>query len=137
MKAQLFSIDLLVALTIFFTVIALVAYFWLVIPSTRSYDVQEKANLIAGFLVSKKLGDENVLECSKVTELASKDCSTIKSELNANPYNISLEFKNTTATCNGNKININCTSSSTFTASVVRVVYLNGQKMQMVVRLYD
>jgi len=138
MKGQLFSLDLFVALSIFFTVIAMVAYFWLIMPNTKQSDIQEKANIIAEFLAANKLGDENVLECSKITNLSLEtDAQIIKNKLNVNPYDIFVEFKNTTAVCSGNKVNIGSSISSTNIASVVKIVYLDGQKMQMIVRLYD
>lgn len=137
MKGQLFSIDFLAALTIFFAVIGLVAYIWLILPDYRIYDVQERANSVAEFLVTSKLGEENVLECSKITDLASKDDETIKTELNANPYDIWVEFKNTTSICNGEKVDVSSESTSARIASVVRIVYVDEEKMQMIVRLYD
>ena len=93
MKGQLFSIDFMVALSIFFAVIGMVAYIWLIIPDYSIYDVQEKANTVSDFLVSIKLGEENILECSEITTLASKDYDTIKSELNTNPYDVWIELK--------------------------------------------
>jgi len=138
MKGQLFSLDLFVALSIFFAVIAIVAYFWLVMPSTRPFDIQEKANIVAEFLTSTKLGDENVLDCSKITNLSLESSpQIIKNRLNVNPYDIFVEFKNTTVMCNGKKTNIGSPISSTSIASVVKIVYVDGQRMQMIVRLYD
>lgn len=137
MKGQLFSVDFLMALTLFFAVIGIAAYLWLALPNYRIYDVQERANSIAEFLVSSKLGEENILECSKITDLASKNDETIKTELNANPYDIWVEFKNTTSICNGEKVDISSESTSPRIASVVRIVYVEGEKMQMIVRLYD
>ena len=137
MKGQLFSIDFLVALTIFFAVISIAGYLWLALPSYRMYDVQERANSIAEFLVTSKLGEENILECSKITDLASKNDGIIKTELNANPYDVWVEFKNTTTVCNGEKTDISSESSSLRIASVVRIVYVDGEKIQMIVRLYD
>jgi len=137
MRGQLFSIDLIVALSLFFAVIGIIAYIWLIIPDYSIYDVQEKANTVSSFLVSTKLGEENVLECSEVTTLASKNYDTIKTELNTNPYDIWVEFKNTSAICNGDEINIGSELISSRVASVVRIVYVDGEKMQMIVRLYD
>lgn len=137
MKGQLFSIDLIVALSVFFAVIGIVAYIWLIIPDYTIYDVQEKANTVSSFLVSTKLGEENFLECSEITTLASKDYDTIKTELNTNPYDVWIEFKNTSAICNGGEINIGSELSSSRIVSVVRIVYVDGEKMQMIVRLYD
>jgi len=137
MRGQLFSIDLMVALSIFFAVIGIIAYIWLIIPDYTIYDVQEKANSVSSFLVSTKLGEENILECSKITTLSSKDYNTIKTELNTNPYDVWIEFKNTSAICNGDEINIGSELSSSRVASTVRIVYVDGEKMQMIVRLYD
>jgi len=137
MKGQLFSVDFLMALTLFFAVIGIAAYLWLALPNYRIYDVQERANSIAEFLVSSKLGEENILECSKITDLASKNDETIKTELNANPYDIWVEFKNATSICNGDKVDISSESTSPRIVSVVRIVHVEGEKMQMIVRLYD
>jgi len=137
MKGQLFSIDLIVALSLFFAVISIIAYIWLIIPDYSIYDVQEKANTVSSFLVSTKLGEENVLKCSKITTLSSKDYDIIKTEINTNPYDVWVEFKNTSAICNGDEINIGSELISSRVASVVRIVYVEGEKMQIIVRLYD
>jgi len=138
MKGQVFTLDLFVALSIFFTVIVMIAYFWLIMPNTRQSYIQEKANIVAEFLASNKLGDENILNCSKIINLSlESDPKIIKNGLNVNPYDIFVEFKNMTAVCSGNKINIGSSISSNSIASVVKIVYLDGQKMQMIVRLYD
>jgi hypothetical protein len=137
MKAQLFSIDLLVAITIFFTILGLISYFWIIGPNVQSYDMQEKANLVSGFLVSYKLGTENGLKCWKVVDLASKNYNETRTEINAYPYDIFIEFKNTSSICNGDQVNIGESKDSSRIVSVVRLVYLDDQMMQMVVRLYE
>ena len=98
MRGQLFSLDLFVALSIFFAVIAMVAYFWLIMPSTRPFNIQEKANIVAEFLASTKLGDENILDCSKLYNIAFKNYDQLKTELNANPYDIWVELKDVSST---------------------------------------
>lgn len=138
MKAQIFSLDIVFALAIFFIVIGLIMYFWFIMPTeSPSFSVQDKANMVADNLITKKIGNENILECEKVTALASKNYNETRNELGCREYELFVEFKNTTKVCNGNKLNIGNSTNATYTASVVRIVYLDNQKMQMIVRLYD
>jgi len=137
MKGQLFSIDLLVAVTIFFFVLGLAVYFWLIMPSVQTFDIQEKTNLISEYLVSYRLGTENVLDCWEVSNLSSNNYNDTKEELNVAPYDIYVEFKNTSNICDGNETSIGEPVSATKISSVARIVYLDEKIMQMIVRLYD
>jgi len=65
MKGQLFSVDLFVALTIFFLVIGLIFYIWTGFQNPRIIDVQEKAISVSEFLISSKIGREAILDCNK------------------------------------------------------------------------
>jgi len=137
MKGQLFSIDFMIALGIFILTLGLVLYLGYFQFSTSQQIIERSANTIADNIVSNKLGEENILDCVKVTNLASKTYDTIRNETNAYPYDIFIEFMNTTPICGNKKVNIGnkLTKSRTATA-IVRIVYLDGQKIQMVVRLY-
>ena len=46
-------------------------------------------------------------------------------------------IKNSSAICSGDEINIGSELSSSRVVSIVRLVYVDGEKMQMIVRLYD
>jgi len=98
MKGQLFSVDFLVALTLFFAVIAMAAYVWLALPDYRIYDFQERANSIAEFLVTHKFGEENILECSKLYDFVLKDYEDLRSELNVKPYHVWIKLKDVSLT---------------------------------------
>ena len=100
MKAQIFSIDLVIALTIFLGIIMLGAYFLLSIPSTSSSEMQVKANGIAGVLASRILGTEGVIDCDKLAKFANMSYDDLKTQLGVNPYDIWIEIPNiTTSDC--------------------------------------
>lgn len=138
MKGQIFSMDLLISLVIFFTVIALVMYFWFIVPTYPEYNLIEKGNAIGNYLVASKLGHESMLYCADMIELAAKDYSDIKKELNVGPYDIWVTFSNTSNICGGSKITLGEQfTNTTYAASIVRIVHANDQKMRMTVVIYD
>ncbi len=139
MRGQLFSIDLLVALSLFFLVLGLIFYIWTAFQIPRIKDVQEKALTVSEFLVSSKIGKEAILDCGKTSVLAAKSYDDIKTELSVRQYDIFVEFTNTTPICGGNQTNIGMTATNkNIVAAASRFVYFNldKQNMTMVVRLY-
>lgn len=138
MKGQLFSIDFMVAVFIFLVTLSLVIYFGLVIPRGSNQEIQARANSVADYLVTEKLGSQNILECYKVVNFASKNYDEIKNETGSNPYDIWVEFKNSSVICDGNQTNFgDQPSTTTIISSIIRIIYLDDKKMQMIVRLYD
>lgn len=137
MKAQAFSLDFVVAVTILIFLMGIITFVWFAIPSTRILDMQGKANAISDYLVVQKFGDENVLICPKISLFSLEDYATIKDDLHVGPYDIWVQFMNTTVMCDGNQtyfgVFLNNTSQ---TASVARIVLVDGNKMQMIVKLY-
>ena len=147
MKGQLFSIDIMVAMGLFFIVLAMIFYIWTTIQDPRIKDVQERALSVSEFLVSSRIGKESILDCYKTYLLANKstnnsaDYSAVKTELSVGQFDLFVEFKNTSANtsaiCSGNQTNIGVNlTNTTNVASIVRFVSLDNQKMQMIVRLY-
>jgi len=107
MKGQLFAIDLLVALTLFFAVIGIAAYLWLIIPDYEIYNLQEKAHSISSHLVSSKLGNENIVSCEKLYDFSLKNYEEIKTELAVGPDDIWIKFENMSSdTCPGIRLNL-------------------------------
>jgi len=93
MKGQVFSIDSLVALSIFMMIIAMIAYVWIEVSVIPSFDIQGKANEIADFMVSIKMGEQNVLNCSKLFALTVQDYEDLRTELNTGPYDFWIEIE--------------------------------------------
>lgn len=138
MKGQLFSMDLLISITIFFGVLILVLYFWFIVPTYPEYNLIEKANGIGDYLVLSKLGHEAMLLCPSISELAAKNYSDIKDELNVGSYDVWVTFSNTTNMCDGNKTTIGEQfTNTTYAASIIRVVNVKDEKMQMRVMIYE
>ena len=135
MKAQIFSIDVMIAVPIFFFSLAIVTYLWLVVPQDTQ-DLQYRANLLADRLVFLEIATENMVDCGKLQTTASKDYETLKSDLNLR-YNYYVYFSNTTPICNGYaNFGVNLQSAD-HASSVVRIVHVSPSSMQMVVTLYD
>ena len=93
MKGQIFSIDSLVAFSIFFLVIAMIAYLWIEVSLIPSFDIQQRANEVADFMITDKMADDNVLNCSKLFELTLEDYEDLRSELNIGPYDFWIELE--------------------------------------------
>jgi hypothetical protein len=138
MKGQLFSIDFMISLSIFLLTLTLVFFLIIVKPGTTNTSIQTKANQIADFLVTTKLGTENILRCTKIVDLASQSYETIRNDTGATPFDIYVKFVNSTNICSGSQTDIGSVPSvSTTIVSVVRIVNIDQNKMQMIVRLYD
>lgn len=141
MKAQLFSLDFLVATSIFILLIGVIIFVWFSIPSSRITELESKANSVSDYLVVKRLGNENLLSCPTISNLSNSSLynySALKVELNAAPYDIWTQFLNKSVMCNGNLTNFGVyLNNSTHTASVVRIVLVGQEKMPMIVRLYE
>ncbi len=137
MKGQLFSIDFMIALTIFIGTIAVISFLGIVKPGVTDLSMQAKANQISDLLVTGKLGrNENVLDCSVVVGLSSQSYDFIRNETKAAPFDIYVEFKNNTNICSGNQTSLGTPKSANTAVSVVRIVNLDNKMMQMIVRLY-
>lgn len=138
MKGQLFSFDFIFSLFIFFGILGFVIYFWLTMPTYKEYGLQEAVNDAAVFLTIKKLGNENMLECKNVVEFSAKNYGDIKSEIGHAQYDVYVELKNTSAVCGGDNVNFGYNfTNKTYVSSVARIVSLDNEKMQMVVKLYE
>jgi hypothetical protein len=137
MKGQLFSFDLMVSVVVFMFTIGVIGFIWFTLPMRPNLLIQEKANTVADYLVTSRLGDENFLGCDKIASLNLNDYSTIRKELGTGEFDLFVEFKNSSMVCAGNQINIGTeVINSNRAVSVVRIVKLDNQKMQMIVRLY-
>ena len=137
MRGQLFSIDFMIGLALFLVVIAMVFVLGVIKPNMSSLSIQGRVNQITDFLVLNKLGTENILGCNKILNMSSQPYEVIRNETGASPFNIYVEFKNNTNICSGNQTSIGMVvTNSTATTSVVRIVNVQGNKMQMVVKLY-
>ncbi len=90
-KAQIFSVDFIIALLLAFSIISIFAFTWLNMPS-HSQHLQQKAFSIAEYLASGKIADESVIDCNKLAEIAFEEYENLKAELNAYPYDIWIEF---------------------------------------------
>ncbi len=138
MKGQIFSMDLMISLVIFFSVIAIVMYFWFIVPTFPEYNLIEKANSIGNYLTTSKLGFESMLKCSLITNLAAKDYDVIKEELNVGPYDMWITFSNTSNICGGGKTTLGEQfTNTTYAAAIFRIVHVDDQKMRMNVVIYD
>jgi len=93
MKGQVFSIDSLVAFSIFFLIIAMIAYLWIEVSLIPSFDIQQRSNEVADFMITDKMADDNVLNCSKLFELTLEDYEDLRSELNIGPYDFWIELE--------------------------------------------
>lgn len=96
MKAQIFSIDLVIALSIFLGIIMLGMYFLLIVPETTNPDMQMKANSIASKMVASGLGTEGVIDCEKLATIANQSYDELKTQFGVNPYEIWVEIPNIT-----------------------------------------
>ncbi len=97
MKGQLFSVDLVVALSIFLGIIMLAAYFLMAIPDTTIQDMQMKANSIASSLAANGIGIEGIVDCDKLAKLANMSYEDLKAQYGVNPYELWIELPNITA----------------------------------------
>jgi len=100
MKAQLFSLDLMVALTIFLGIIMLAGYFLMITPVdvTTYNDMQMQANSIASALLSTELGTEGTLNCDRLMEMSNMSYDDLRRELGAGEYDLYIEIPNVTST---------------------------------------
>lgn len=138
MKGQLFSIDFMIGLSIFLITMSLVFYLVMIKPAASNLSIQAKTNQIAEFLVTSKLGTENVLVCDEIYSLSIEPYADILKDTDARPYDISVLFLNNTNICLGRQTTIGATPSTyTTVVSTVRIVNVDGNEMQMVVKLYD
>ncbi|HLC50800.1 MAG TPA: vWA domain-containing protein [archaeon] len=92
MKGQLFSIDFIVALMIFTGLMLFMFFYWTNVPKTAQLDLQNRAYSLSNFIVTQSFGKENVLECSKLFNLAFRNYTQLKSDLNINPYDFYIEL---------------------------------------------
>lgn len=143
MKAQIFSMDFAFALSIFFAILFLVMYFWVIIPTYSGYGLQKKTNTVVEYLLLNKLASnlyprkDNFLNCSAITELNSQTYSSVKATLGS-PYDFFVKFNNNSAVCSGASLNIGYNlTNKTYTTSIVRLVSLDNQTMQMVAMFYE
>lgn len=90
-KAQVISLDFIIAFLIFLSLISFFAYLWLS-ASFQPWHLQEKAFSVSEYLLSNKIGEESIINCIKLAEIAFIDYETLKKELNANPYEVWIEF---------------------------------------------
>ena len=93
MKGQLFSIDSLVAFSIFFLIMGMIAYIWIQSSLIPSFELQTRAHEIADFVVSNMMADENILNCSKLFELTLEDYEDLREKLNIGPYDFWIEIE--------------------------------------------
>ncbi len=90
MKAQVVSMDFIIAFLIFLSIVSFFAYFWATMPFPSG--LQQKGFSVSDYLLSYKLGEESIINCTKLAEIAFKDYESLRSELNANPYDVWIEF---------------------------------------------
>jgi len=134
MKGQAFSLDFFVALSIFLLTIVFIVYISGLNMGFKE-TINEKAGKISDFLAVKKLGEENILDCGRILDVSSKGYDELR-KISA-PYDIYIEFKNTSAVCSGQDVNLGLQLNNNIqTSSVSRLVYLDNQLLQMVIRLY-
>ncbi len=93
MKAQVFSIDSLVAFSIFFIIMGMIAYIWVQTSLIPTFEIQQRANEVADFIVTDKMADGNILNCSKLFDLTLQDYEDLRSELNIGPYDFWIEIE--------------------------------------------
>ncbi|MFH0830383.1 MAG: vWA domain-containing protein [Candidatus Aenigmatarchaeota archaeon] len=98
MKGQLFSLDLMVALTIFLGIVMLAMYFMMLVPTNTIYygDMQTKANSMASQLTTIEIGTEGNLDCDKLIQIANMSYDDLRRELGAGEYDIWVEIPNVT-----------------------------------------
>ncbi len=89
-KGQAVSMDFIIAFLIFLSIISLFAYLWSTISLPSG--MQQKSFSVSDYLLSHRLGEESVINCTKLSEIAFKDYESLRSELNANPYEVWIEF---------------------------------------------
>ncbi len=98
MRGQIFSIDFLVALMIFIGLMMFMFFYWTSVPKTTQLDLQNRAYSLSNFVVTQSFGKENVLDCSRLFNLAFRNYTQLKSDLNINPYDFYIELLNLSST---------------------------------------
>ncbi len=93
MKAQVISFDFIASFFLFLLILGMVASAWLMMPSySYDYDLRQKANNIADYLLTGLIGDESVIDCAKLSNLAFETYDQLKRDLNSNPYEVWIEL---------------------------------------------
>ncbi len=133
MRGQIFSADFSVALFIFIALLSLAWYAVSAASGGRSEPLSE-ANKISDYVVGKRFGDGNFLECSPLTAFAEKSYSEQKKEFGADFF---VGFGNKTKVCDGKKINLGFNfTNRTDASSVVRIVLVESEKISVNVIAY-
>lgn len=94
MKAQAISFDFIASFFLFMLILSMVASVWLMIPSySYDYELRQKANNIADYLLTGIIGDESVIDCARLSNLAFQNYDQLKSGLKSNPYEVWIEVE--------------------------------------------
>jgi Mg-chelatase subunit ChlD len=94
MKAQIISFDFIASFFLFLLILGMVANAWLMMPSySYDYGLRQKASSIADYLLAGVIGDESVIDCAKLSNLAFQNYDQLKSGLNSNPYEVWIELE--------------------------------------------
>ncbi len=90
-KAQAITIDFIIAFIIFLSLISSFMYLWANI-SFQPPQIQQKGFSVSEYLLSQKIGEESIIDCAKLAEIAFEDYESLKSNLNVGPYDVWIEF---------------------------------------------
>ncbi len=94
MKAQAITLDFIASFLLFMLILSMVAGIWIMMPSySYDYSLRQKANSIADYLLTGAIGDESVIDCTKLSNLAFQNYDQLKSWLNSNPYEVWVELE--------------------------------------------
>lgn len=90
-KAQAVSIDFIIAFIIFLSLISFFMYLWTTV-SFQPAQLQQKGSSVSEYLLSRKIGEESIINCTKLAEIAFEDYESLRSGLSAAPYDVWIEF---------------------------------------------
>lgn len=90
-KAQAVSIDFIIAFIIFLSLISFFMHLWTTV-SFQPAHLQQKGFSVSEHLLSQKIGEESIISCAKLAEMAFENYESLRSDLNAAPYDVWIEF---------------------------------------------